>query len=93
MHISTSKFAGQEGENPPKDCLELDPAATPLELFQVSIEAEVKEIEIKESAREETLECVGQAMKPEPMAMDVPDPDSHDFNQDRSEKSFGGNQV
>ncbi|XVF49616.1 hypothetical protein PTKIN_Ptkin04bG0027600 [Pterospermum kingtungense] len=31
--------------------------------------------------------------EPELMAMDVSDPDFHDFDHDRSEKSFGGNQV
>ncbi|KAE8661721.1 Major facilitator protein [Hibiscus syriacus] len=30
---------------------------------------------------------------PEPVSMSVPDPDFHDFDQDRTEKSFGQNQV
>ncbi|KAE8670877.1 Major facilitator protein [Hibiscus syriacus] len=30
---------------------------------------------------------------PEPVSMSVPDPDFHDFDQDRMEKSFGENQV
>ncbi|KAL4342317.1 hypothetical protein GQ457_08G037460 [Hibiscus cannabinus] len=31
--------------------------------------------------------------EPDPMSMNVPDPDFHDFDQDRTEKSFGDNQV
>ncbi|GKU93644.1 hypothetical protein SLEP1_g7220 [Rubroshorea leprosula] len=37
---------GQEGPNAPKGCLELDPAATPLELLKVLTEAQVKEMEV-----------------------------------------------
>ncbi|XWS51422.1 hypothetical protein CRYUN_Cryun12cG0175000 [Craigia yunnanensis] len=49
-------LTGQEGQNAPKGCLELDPAATPLELLQVLTEARVKEMEvITERAQEETL--------------------------------------
>ncbi|XWS51423.1 hypothetical protein CRYUN_Cryun12cG0175100 [Craigia yunnanensis] len=31
--------------------------------------------------------------KPDPMSMNVPDPDFHDFDQDCTEKSFSENQV
>ncbi|XP_022770499.1 uncharacterized protein LOC111313895 [Durio zibethinus] len=49
-------LTGQEGQNAPNGCLELDPAATPLELLQVLTEAQVKEMEvITERAKEETL--------------------------------------
>ncbi|XWS60260.1 hypothetical protein CRYUN_Cryun07bG0021100 [Craigia yunnanensis] len=49
-------LTGQEGQNAPTGCLELDPAATPLELLQVLTEAQVKEMEeINEKAQEETV--------------------------------------
>ncbi|XWS37111.1 hypothetical protein CRYUN_Cryun19dG0015300 [Craigia yunnanensis] len=49
-------LTGQEGQNAPKGCLELDPAATPLELLQVLTEAQVKEMEVTtERAQEETV--------------------------------------
>ncbi|XP_050375529.1 uncharacterized protein LOC126793132 [Argentina anserina] len=35
-------LTGDEGENAPKGCLELDPASTPLELLQVKTEAQAK---------------------------------------------------
>ncbi|PON95772.1 Terminal organelle assembly protein [Trema orientale] len=36
-------LTGNEGQNAPKDCLELDPAATPLELLEVTTEVQKKE--------------------------------------------------
>ncbi|GMI76696.1 hypothetical protein like AT5G53150 [Hibiscus trionum] len=39
-------LTGQEGLSAPKGCLELDPAATPLDLLQVLTEAQVKEMEV-----------------------------------------------
>ena len=41
-------LTGNEGQNAPKDCLELDPAATPLELLQVT--TEVQKAEMVETA-------------------------------------------
>ncbi|XVF49603.1 hypothetical protein PTKIN_Ptkin04bG0026400 [Pterospermum kingtungense] len=53
--VPSHLLTGQEGENAPKGCLELDPAATPLELLQVLTEAQVEEMEeIKERAREDS---------------------------------------
>ncbi|PON77285.1 Terminal organelle assembly protein [Parasponia andersonii] len=37
-------LTGNEGQNVPKDCLELDPAATPLELLQVTTEVQKEEM-------------------------------------------------
>lgn len=37
-------LTGKEGNNAPKDCLELDPAATPLELLQVLMETKDEEM-------------------------------------------------
>ncbi|KAK6250264.1 hypothetical protein SCA6_004269 [Theobroma cacao] len=49
-------LTGQEGHNAPNGCLELDPAATPLELLQVLSEAQVIEMEeLTERGREETV--------------------------------------
>ncbi|KAF2318397.1 hypothetical protein GH714_006617 [Hevea brasiliensis] len=42
--IPSYLLTGQEGPNAPKGCLELDPAATPLELHQVIVDA--KDVEI-----------------------------------------------
>ncbi|KAL2540238.1 DNAJ heat shock N-terminal domain-containing protein [Abeliophyllum distichum] len=48
---------GDEAENAPKGCLELDPAATPLELLQVITEAsEVPTIPHGEDSKEEVLQ-------------------------------------
>ncbi|XVF08689.1 hypothetical protein REPUB_Repub07fG0025200 [Reevesia pubescens] len=49
-------LTGQEGQNAPKGCLELDPASTPLELLQILTEAQVKETEVMtERPQEETV--------------------------------------
>ncbi|XP_022716074.1 meiotically up-regulated gene 184 protein-like [Durio zibethinus] len=55
--VPSHLITGQEGLNaPPKGCLELDPAAIPLELLQVLTEAQVKEMkEINERTQEETV--------------------------------------
>ncbi|OMO84124.1 hypothetical protein CCACVL1_10990 [Corchorus capsularis] len=49
-------LTGQEGQNAPQGCMELDPAAAPLELLQVLTEAQIKEMEvIPGRAQEETV--------------------------------------
>ncbi|OMO71649.1 hypothetical protein COLO4_28138 [Corchorus olitorius] len=49
-------LTGQEGQNAPQGCMELDPAAAPLELLQVLTEAQIKEMEvISGRAQEETV--------------------------------------
>ncbi|XVF49604.1 hypothetical protein PTKIN_Ptkin04bG0026500 [Pterospermum kingtungense] len=53
--VPSHLLTGQEGENTPKGCLELDPVATPLELLQVLTKAQLEEMEdIKERAREDS---------------------------------------
>ncbi|XVF49614.1 hypothetical protein PTKIN_Ptkin04bG0027400 [Pterospermum kingtungense] len=42
--VPSRLLTGQEGENAPKGCLELDPAATLLELLQALTEVEVEEM-------------------------------------------------
>ncbi|XVE56569.1 hypothetical protein DITRI_Ditri04bG0021900 [Diplodiscus trichospermus] len=59
-------LTGQEGPNAPKDCLELDPAATPSELLQVFTEAQVKEMEeINKKAQGETVSVEQAVMEQE----------------------------
>lgn len=53
-HVPSYIISGQEAVNAPKGCLELDPAALPLELLQVITEA--KEVETAEKATEVTKE-------------------------------------
>ncbi|CAL0319847.1 unnamed protein product [Lupinus luteus] len=48
-------LTGQEGPNAPTGCLELDPAATPNELLQTSIEAAEEEMTIEKSLEEEPM--------------------------------------
>ncbi|KAB2073037.1 hypothetical protein ES319_A07G057600v1 [Gossypium barbadense] len=56
-------LTGQEALNTPKGCLELDPAATPLELLKVLTEAQVKEMEVMTKTVQETkVESAGQAI-------------------------------
>lgn len=52
-------LTGQEAQNSPKGCLELDPAATPLELLQVVTEADEKAIEENDGKAEGESECRG----------------------------------
>lgn len=40
-------LTGEEGSNVPKGCLELDPAALPLELLKSTVEEKVKAVEVK----------------------------------------------
>ncbi|KAK8486397.1 hypothetical protein V6N13_029222 [Hibiscus sabdariffa] len=55
-------------------------------------------VDIKSSIQPK-MSCVADSdvdpatMGPEPVSMSVPDPDFHDFDQDRMENSFGENQV
>ncbi|GLU23591.1 hypothetical protein SLE2022_395840 [Rubroshorea leprosula] len=62
-------LTGQEGPNAPKDCLELDPAATPLELLEVLTEAQVKEMvvttNLERSEERERME-IGKPLKLKP---------------------------
>lgn len=52
-------FTGLEAHSPPKDCWELDPASTPLELLQVIAEANVEAMETTAKAKiENPLECL-----------------------------------
>lgn len=44
--VPSHVLTGREGPNAPAGCLELDPAATPLELLTVLTEAQVKEMEV-----------------------------------------------
>ncbi|XP_039032145.1 uncharacterized protein LOC120167103 [Hibiscus syriacus] len=44
--VPSCLLTGQEGLNAPKVCLELDPAAIPLDLLQVLTEAQAKEMEV-----------------------------------------------
>ncbi|KAF5443569.1 hypothetical protein F2P56_036115 [Juglans regia] len=46
-HVPSHLLSGQEGENAPKGCRELDPAATPIDLLQVI--TDVKDEEITEN--------------------------------------------
>ncbi|GKV14371.1 hypothetical protein SLEP1_g25265 [Rubroshorea leprosula] len=59
----------QEGPNAPKGCLELDPAATPLELLEVLTEAQVKQMEVttnlERSEERERME-IGKPLKLKP---------------------------
>ncbi|KAK8583826.1 hypothetical protein V6N13_109220 [Hibiscus sabdariffa] len=60
-------LTGQEGLNAPKGCLELDPAATPLDLLQVLTEAQVKEMQVITETVQEMkpnirVESAGQAV-------------------------------
>ncbi|KAL4325902.1 hypothetical protein GQ457_11G028890 [Hibiscus cannabinus] len=60
-------LTGQAGLNAPKGCLELDPAATPLDLLQVLTEAQVKEMEmitetVQEMKPKISVESAGQAV-------------------------------
>ncbi|OIW03367.1 hypothetical protein TanjilG_29352 [Lupinus angustifolius] len=48
-------LTGQEGPNAPTGCLELDPAATPNELLQKSIEAPEEEMTIEKTSEEEPM--------------------------------------
>lgn len=48
-------LTGQEGQNAPKGCQELDPAATPIELLQVINEVEVPAVETHGHANKEIL--------------------------------------
>ncbi|KAK1366504.1 hypothetical protein POM88_042065 [Heracleum sosnowskyi] len=48
-------LTGQEGQNAPKGCQELDPAAIPLELLQVINEVEVPALETLEHVNKEIL--------------------------------------
>ncbi|KAK9104132.1 hypothetical protein Scep_020976 [Stephania cephalantha] len=50
-----------------------------------------KEIAAKKSSSNTPAD--GSDSAHEPMNIDVPDPDFHDFDQDRTERSFGANQV
>ncbi|XP_039011090.1 uncharacterized protein LOC120140133 [Hibiscus syriacus] len=52
--VPSCLLTGQEGLNAPKDCLELDPAAIPLDLLQVLTEAQVKEMEVITETVQET---------------------------------------
>ena len=52
--VPSYMLTGDEGYNAPKDCLEIDPAASPLELLQVITEAQKEERgETVEEAKEE----------------------------------------
>lgn len=52
-------LTGLEAHSPPKDCWELDPASTPLELLQVVTEATVEVMETTEKAKiENPPECL-----------------------------------
>lgn len=53
-HVPSYIITGQEAANAPRGCLELDPAALPLELLQVITEA--KEVETAEKATKATKE-------------------------------------
>ncbi|KAK8586490.1 hypothetical protein V6N13_010081 [Hibiscus sabdariffa] len=60
-------LTGQQGLNAPKGCLELDPAATPLDLLQVLTEAQLKEMEmitetVQEMKPKISVESAGQAV-------------------------------
>ncbi|KAG0446595.1 hypothetical protein HPP92_028756 [Vanilla planifolia] len=49
-------LTGHEAHNAPKDCFELDPAATPLELLQKQEASEALEMEIIDRREEEVEE-------------------------------------
>lgn len=50
---------GDEAQSPPKDCWELDPASTPMELLQVIEEAQKEEMmETTNKVKESPLECL-----------------------------------
>ncbi|GLU18546.1 hypothetical protein SLE2022_348400 [Rubroshorea leprosula] len=62
-------LTGQEGPNVPKGCLELDPAAMPLELLKVLTEAQVKEMEVTtnlEISEEREQVEIGKPLKLKP---------------------------
>ncbi|KAF8390658.1 hypothetical protein HHK36_025185 [Tetracentron sinense] len=59
--VPSYMLTGQEAQNAPKGCRELDPAATPLELLQVITEA--KEEELVESAEKATEEGMAENAK------------------------------
>ncbi|KAK0590901.1 hypothetical protein LWI29_032945 [Acer saccharum] len=46
-------LTGEEGNNAPKGCLELDPASTPLELLQLLTEAQLEDMKTTNKAKEE----------------------------------------
>ncbi|XP_021905714.1 uncharacterized protein LOC110820533 [Carica papaya] len=58
-------LSGQEGHNAPSGCMDLDPAAMPLELLQVLTEAQLREMEgATEKAKEDfVMGDVGQSEK------------------------------
>lgn len=60
-------LTGEEARNAPKGCLELDPAATPLELLQVITEANEPLLEVKEGKVEEKKGQNGPKIEKEEM--------------------------
>ncbi|KAI3686373.1 hypothetical protein L1987_80048 [Smallanthus sonchifolius] len=57
------KISGEESVNIPEGCLELDPAALPLELLQTTIEPKVKELEEGSCKKPEVKEVITYSRK------------------------------
>ncbi|XP_047973630.1 uncharacterized protein LOC125216063 [Salvia hispanica] len=74
--IPNHLLTGLEAENAPKGCLELDTAATPLELLQVITEGNEAPIPNGENADEEVLQVVPNSSSDEEVLQDAPNSSS-----------------